>query len=42
MWVDVSIVPIPLFGVDIPASSQGIQFHTKSSGSEPDNEVELT
>ena len=42
MWVDASIVPIPHFGVDIPVSSQGIQFCTRSSGSELDDEVELT
>ena len=41
MWVDVSIVPIPLFGVAIPASSQGIRFRTESSRSKPVNEVEL-
>ena len=41
MWVDASVVPILLFGVDVPVSSQGIRFRTKSSRSEMDNEVEL-
>ena len=39
--IDVSIVLIPLFGIDIPASSEGIRFCTKLSGAETNNHVEL-
>ena len=36
-----SIVHIPFFGIDIPASSQCIRFGTKSSRMEVDDHVEL-
>jgi len=41
MRVDTSIVLIPLFGIDIPASSEGIRFHAKSSRTETDDHIEL-
>ena len=41
MQIDVSIVLIPLFGVDVPASSEGIRLSSKVSGVETNNEVEL-
>ena len=41
VWVDLSIVPIPLFWVDVPASSEGIGFSSKVSRAEVDGEVEL-
>ena len=41
MGVDTSIVPIPLFWVDVPTVSEGIWFHTKASRVKVDKEVEL-
>ena len=41
MRIDASIVLIPLFGVDVPASSEGIRLSSKASGAEMNNEVEL-
>jgi len=41
VWVDPSIVPIPLFWVDIPASSEGIGFSSEASRVEADGKVEL-
>jgi len=41
VWVDLSVVPIPLFWVDIPASSEGIRFSSEASRVEADGEVEL-
>jgi len=41
VWVDLSIVPIPLFWVDVPASSEGIGFSSKMSRVEADGKVEL-
>ena len=41
MQIDTSIVLIPLFGVDIPASSEGIRLSSKASRAEANNEVEL-
>jgi hypothetical protein len=35
-----SVALIPLFWIDIPASSKGIQFGTKFSRTETDDEVE--
>jgi hypothetical protein len=35
------IVATSLFGIDIPSSSQGVQFGSESSGTEADDEVEL-
>ena len=32
MQIDMSRVPIPLFGVDIPASSEGIRLSSEVSG----------
>ena len=39
--VNSSIVPIPLFWVDVPASSQGIRFLSKASRAEANGKVEL-
>ena len=36
-----SVVLIPLFGIDVPASSEGIRFCTKLSGVETNDHVEL-
>ena len=41
VWVDPSIVPIPLFWVDVPALSEGIRFSSEVSRAEADGEVEL-
>ena len=42
VWIDVSVVHIPFFGIDVPASSQHIGFTSKSSWMEMDDHVELT
>ena len=42
LWIDASIVHIPFFGIDVPASSQCIGFASKSSQTETDDHVELT
>ena len=39
--IDASIVLIPLFGVDIPASSEDIRLSSEASGAEANDEVEL-
>ena len=36
-----SVVLIPLFGVDVPASSEGIRLSSEASGAETNDEVEL-
>ena len=41
MQIDANIVLIPLFRVDIPASSEGIRLSSKASGMEVNDEVEL-
>ena len=41
MRIGASIVLIPLFGVDIPASSEGIRLSSEVSGVEMNNKVEL-
>ena len=41
MGIDTSVVLIPLFGIDVPASSEGIRFRTKLSGVEMNDHVEL-
>jgi len=41
VWVDPSVVPIPLFWVDVPVSSEGIGFSSEVSRAEADGEVEL-
>ena len=41
MRIDTSVVLIPLFGVDIPASSEGIRLSSEASGAETNDEVEL-
>ena len=41
MQVDMSIVLIPLFGVDVPASSEGIRLSSKVSWAEMNDEVKL-
>jgi len=39
--VDASVVLIPLFGIDVPASSKGIWFSSKFSRMETDDHIEL-
>ena len=39
--IDVSVILIPLFWIDIPASSEGIRLHTKLSRAETNNHIEL-
>ena len=41
MRIDVSVVLILLFGVDISASSEGIRLSSEASGAEMNDEVEL-
>jgi hypothetical protein len=41
MGVNSSVVLIPLFGIDVPASSKGIWFSSKFYGTETYEEVEL-
>jgi hypothetical protein len=41
MGVNSSVVLIPLFGIDVPASSKGIWFSSKFSRTEMYEEVEL-
>ena len=36
-----SVVPIPLFWVDVPTASEGIGFHSEASRAEADGKVEL-
>ena len=42
LWVDSGKALIPLFGVDVPSSSQGIGFSTEFPGSETNDQIELT
>ena len=39
--IDMSVVLIPLFGVDIPVSSEGIRLSSEVSRAEVNNEVKL-
>ena len=41
VWVYTSIVPIPLFWVDVPMASEGIGLCSEASRAEADGEVEL-
>ena len=41
VWVDLSVVLIPLFGVDVPTVSQCVGLGTQLTGSEADDEVKL-
>ena len=41
MWIDASVVLLPLFGVDVPVSSEGIRLSSEVSGAEANDEVEL-
>jgi hypothetical protein len=41
MRVNLSIVLIPLFGIDVSVSSKGIQFSSKFSRMEMDDQIEL-
>lgn len=41
MRVDLSVVLIPLFGIDVPVSSKGIRFSSEFSGTETDDEIEM-
>ena len=40
-WVDSSIVTIPPFRIDVPASSEGVGFGAQMPRAEADNEIEL-
>ena len=42
LWVDSGEALIPLFGVDVPSSSQGVGFSTKFPWSEMNDQIELT
>ena len=42
LWVDSGKALIPLFGVDVPSSSQGVGFSTEFPGSEMNDQIELT
>jgi len=39
--VDCSIASIPLFRIDVPLSSESVQFGAKTTRTEPNNKVEL-
>ena len=39
--IDMSVVLIPLFGIDVPVSSEGIRFHIKPTRAKADNHIEL-
>src|SRR6267154_2027586 len=39
--IDLHVVPIPPFRIDVPASSEGIRFSAKAARAEADNEVEM-
>ncbi|KIK37628.1 hypothetical protein CY34DRAFT_92415 [Suillus luteus UH-Slu-Lm8-n1] len=41
MRVYLSVVLIPLFGIDVPASSKGIRLSTKFPGTETNEEIEM-
>ena len=41
MQIDASVVLIPLFGVDVPASSEGIRLSSEASRAEVNDKVEL-
>ena len=40
LWVDTGIVAIPLFKVDVPSSSECVEFGSELSGMETNDEVE--
>ena len=39
--VDYGIASIPLFRIDVPSSSQSVQFGVEMTRAEPDNKIEL-
>ena len=39
--VNYDVASIPLFRIDVPSSSESIQFSTETTRVEPDNKVEL-
>src|ERR1700731_999473 len=39
--IDAGVVAIPLFGIDVPTSSQCIGFHSEPTGAESDHQIEL-
>jgi len=41
LWINTSVATIPLFGVDVPSSSESVRLGTKFSGTEMNDEVEL-
>ena len=41
MRVDCGVASIPPFRIDIPSSSESVQFGAKTTRAEPDNKVEL-
>ena len=41
LQIDAGVVTIPLFGIDVPTSSQHIRFHSELTGAESDHKIEL-
>jgi len=41
LWIDTGVATIPLFGVDVPSSSESIWLGTEFSGTEMNDKVEL-
>ena len=41
MGINLSIVLIPLFGIDVPVSTEGIRFCAGLSGTKMNNHIEL-
>ena len=41
VWIHSCIVPIPLFGIDVPTARKCIRFGSKFSGAEADDKIEL-
>jgi len=39
--VDCDIASIPLFRIDVPSSSESIQFGAETTRAEPDDKIEL-
>jgi len=41
LWINTGIATIPLFGVDVPSSSESVWLGTEFSGAETNDKVEL-
>ena len=41
LQIDLCVVPIPPFRIDVPASSEGVRFSAEAARAEADNEVEM-